>query len=120
MGFAFENYDAIGRWRSTDNGQPIDTTGHLLTGQKFDGAEQLRKILVVERKAEFTRCFTENLLTYALGRGLAFPDRTVVKEIVRRAGGHEHKFQEIVLAVVESVPFQRVRADAAKKVAEAK
>lgn len=118
MGFAFESYDAIGRWRSTDNGQPIDTTGHLLTGQKFDGAEQLRKLLVVERKTEFTRCLTENLLTYALGRGLGFSDRPFVKEIVRRAGEHDHKFQEIVMAVVESVPFQRVRADAAKKVAE--
>jgi hypothetical protein len=120
MGFALENYDAIGRWRDTDNRQPIDATGKLLTGQTFNGAKELRKVLVEARKNEFTKCLTENMLTYALGRGLDYPDKPFVKEIVKQAAGSGYKFQDIVLGVIQSPPFQRMRVgeDGGKKVAE--
>lgn len=119
MGFAFENYDAIGRWRPTDNGQPIDATGQLLTGQKFDGAEQLRKVLVSERKNEFTRCLVENLLIFSLGRGLDYPDKLFVKQITKSAADSGYKFQDIVQAMVQSVPFQRMRDPSSAKTAGA-
>ena len=117
MGFAFENYDAIGRWRDKDNRQPIDATGKLLTGQAFDGAQALRKVLVEARKTEFTKCLTENLMTYALGRGLDYPDKPFVKDITKHAGETGYKFQDIIGAVVQSPPFQRMRVEGAKKVA---
>jgi hypothetical protein len=110
MGFAFENYDAIGRWRDHDNGQSVDATGQLLTGQTFDGAKELRKVLVRERSEEFTKCLVENLLTYALGRGLDYPDKPFVKQIARHVEAGGHKFQDIVIGIVESVPFQRMKA----------
>lgn len=120
MGFALENYDAIGRWRDTDNRQPIDATGKLLTGQTFNGAKELRKVLVEARKNEFTKCLTENMLTYALGRGLDYPDKPFVKEIVKQSASSGYKFQDIVLGVIQSPPFQRMRVgeDGGKKVAD--
>lgn len=119
MGFAFENYDAIGRWRDHDNGQPVDVTGRLLTGQSFAGAEQLRKVLVQERKNEFTKCLVENLLTYALGRGLDYSDKLFVKQITSHAASNGYKFQDILTQVIESVPFQRMRAASSEKAAGA-
>jgi hypothetical protein len=120
MGFALENYDAIGRWRDTDNRQPIDATGKLLTGQAFNGAKELRKVLVEARKNEFTKCLTENMLTYALGRGLDYPDKPFVKEIVKQVSGSGYKFQDVMMGVIQSPPFQRMRVagDGGKKVAE--
>lgn len=115
MGFAFENYDAIGRWRDQDNGQSVDARGQLLTGQTFDGAQELRKVLVMERKDEFTRCLVENLLTYALGRGLDYPDKLFVRQIAGRAANNGYKFQGIVNDIIESVPFQRMRASSGKQ-----
>lgn len=112
MGFAFENYDAIGRWRDNDNGQAVDATGQLLTGQKFNNAQELRKVLVVERKNEFTKCLIENLMTFALGRGLDYPDKPFVKQLTKNAAESGYKFQDIVKGVVESAPFQRMRAPA--------
>jgi hypothetical protein len=114
MGFAFENYDAIGRWRDHDNGQPVDVSGKLLTGQSFAGAAELRKVLVNDRKNEFTKCLVENLLTYALGRGLDYPDKLFVKQIAQNAAASGFKFQDIVKEVVNSVPFQRMRAPSAE------
>ncbi len=110
MGFAFENFDAIGRFRNKDNGQPIDATGKLLTGQTFDNAQQLRKLLVDVKKDDFIRCLVENMLIYSLGRGLDYPDKLFVKEITKQAAADGYKFQDIVLAVINSVPFQKMRA----------
>jgi hypothetical protein len=93
----------------------VDTSGRLLTGQDFAGAEQLRKVLVRERREEFTKCLVENLLTYALGRGLDYPDKLFVKQITARAEAGGYKFQDIVVDVVQSVPFQRMRAASAEK-----
>lgn len=112
MGFAFENYDAIGRWRDSDNGQAVDATGQLLTGQKFLNAQELRRVLMAERKNEFTRCLVENLMTFALGRGLDYADKPFVKQITKNAADTGYKFQDLVKGVVESIPFQRMRVAA--------
>ncbi len=118
MGFAMEHYDAVGRWRDTDNKVAIDSTGKLLTGQTFDGVEQLRKVLVNERKNEFTKCLVQNLLIFSLGRGLEYSDKPFVKDMVQKAEKNGYKFQDIVFAVIESPPFQKMRVNQAKKVAE--
>ncbi|CAN5674723.1 hypothetical protein BH11VER1_BH11VER1_32220 [soil metagenome] len=118
MGFAMEHYDAVGRWRDTDNKAPIDSTGKLLTGQAFDGVEQLRKLLANERKNEFTKCLVENLLIFSLGRGLEYSDKPFVKQMVQNAEKNGYKFQDIVFSVIESTPFQKMQANQAKKVAE--
>jgi len=114
MGFAFEQYDAVGRFRTDDSGHAIDATGKLLTGEGFDGAEQLRKLLVNVRKDDFIRCLAENLLIYSLGRGLEYPDRLYVRQIGKKAQESGYKFQDMVMAVIESAPFQRMRADEIK------
>ncbi len=69
IGFAMENFDAIGRWRDTDGGFKIDASGTLPEGQSFNGPDELRKVLAA-RKGDFLRCLTEKMMTYALGRGI--------------------------------------------------
>ena len=110
-GFALENYDAIGRWRHLDGSQPIDPRGQLVTGEKFEDWSELRKILSQDRRPDFARCFVEHLLTYALGRGLTYHDKLAVQEILDRSRATDHRFQDLILTLTESVPFQRMRAD---------
>ncbi|MDB6116989.1 MAG: hypothetical protein JWO08_770 [Verrucomicrobiaceae bacterium] len=109
IGFALENYDLMGRWRTTDNKNPLDTTGQWIRGQQFKDMQEFREIIVRDLKGEFVRCLAENLLTYALGRGLEYHDRPAVQEIVRRTEAAGYKFQDMIIAVCESVPFQRVQ-----------
>ena len=99
----------IGRWRTTDNKLPVDTTGEWIRGQQFKDMQQFREIIVRDLKDDFVRCLAENLLTYALGRGLEYNDRPAVREIVRRTAAADYRFQDMIIAVCESVPFQRVR-----------
>ena len=110
MGFAFENYDAIGRWRDQEKKQPIDASGELVRGQTFANFADLRSVLVHDMSDQFVKNLAENLLTYALGRGLEYSDKPAVQEIQRRAKAADHRFQGIILAVCESVPFQKMRA----------
>jgi hypothetical protein len=109
LGFALENYDAIGRWRSRDGDSPIEASGQLITGERFGDWSELRELLVREYRAEFLRCVTENLLTYALGRGVTYEDKLFVRSIVERSQSTPGGLQDLVLAVCESVPFQRMR-----------
>lgn len=109
MGFAFENYDAVGRWRDTDKGNPVDAAGSLVRGQKFNNFADLRTLLTNELSGDFERNLAENLLTYALGRGLEHHDKPAVREVVKRTQAAEHRFQDMIIAVCESVPFQRMR-----------
>lgn len=110
MGFAFENYDAIGRWRDEEKKQPIDASGALVRGQTFANFADLRAVLVHDMSDQFVKNLAENLLTYALGRGLEYSDKPTVQEIQRRAKAADYRFQDIILAVCESVPFQKMRA----------
>ena len=109
IGFALENYDLIGRWRTEDNHKPVDTTGQWIRGQQFKNMKEFREIMVRDLKDDFVRCLAENLLTYALGRGLEYNDRPAVQEVVRKAAASGYRFQDMIIAVCETVPFQRTR-----------
>ena len=108
IGFAMENYDAVGAWRTRDGGtlgDPIDASGQLVDGTKVDGVVALRQALVREPQM-FVRTMTEKLLTYAVGRGLTASDMAVVRKIVRDAEPKQYRFSALVLGVVNSAPFQ--------------
>ena len=109
IGFALENYDLIGRWRTQDHNLPVDTTGVWIRGETFKDMQEFREVMVRDLKGDFVRCLAENLLTYALGRGLEYNDRPAIKEIVRRTEAADYRFQDMIIAVCESVPMQRVR-----------
>jgi mono/diheme cytochrome c family protein len=112
LGFALENYNAIGQWRTHEGPFPIDATGVLPNGTKFDGPAELKKILASDRDA-FAECLTEKLLIYALGRGLEAYDKPATRKIVQQLGAHDYRFSTLISGIVDSVPFQMGRADAA-------
>jgi hypothetical protein len=105
VGFALENFDAIGRWRATDDGAKIDPSGTLFNGAKVAGAAELRQTLT-SRPEVFVGVMTEKLLTYALGRGVEYYDMPAVRRIVHDAGTHDFKFSALIAGVVKSTPFQ--------------
>jgi hypothetical protein len=105
MGLALENFDAVGAWRTLDEGQPVDATGLLVDGTKLDGVGSLREMLV-RYQSQFARIVTEKLLTYALGRGVEYGDMPLVRSIVREAEGTQYRFSSIMLGIVKSPAFQ--------------
>ena len=105
IGFAFENYDAVGAWRDKDGAFDIDPSGTLPDGRSFRGPAELKAILRGQ-KDTFARCLTEKVLTYALGRGLEHYDRCAVDGILKMLDKDDHKLSALVLGVVESEPFQ--------------
>ena len=105
VGFALENFDAVGQWRDVDAGAPIDASGVLVDGTKVDGPVALRKA-IVSRPQTFATTMTEKMLTYALGRGLDYYDMPVVRGIVREMAQNDYHFSSLVLGIVESAPFQ--------------
>lgn len=107
LGLALENFDAVGRWRATENGQQIDTSGELPSGEKVRGAEDLIRNLSTTNNQQFARCFAEKLMTYAIGRGLEYYDRCAVDKILVAAAKDDYKFQTLIELVVLSDPFQR-------------
>jgi hypothetical protein len=109
LGFALENFDAIGRWRAQDGGQAIDPSGTLADGRSFKGYKDLRALLKAEPGA-FTECLAEKMLTYALGRGLERGDRQTVKTIARRVARDDYRFSRLVLEIARSEPFQMKEA----------
>jgi mono/diheme cytochrome c family protein len=110
IGFALENYDAIGRWRSEDAGLPLDVSGKLPDGSEFTGPNQLSKLLASKYKEDFVSTVTEKLLIYALGRGLEYYDKPTVRSITRRAASDNYTMNSLVLAIVNSTPFQMRRS----------
>ena len=108
LGFSLENFDAIGRWRDTDAGAPVDASGVLPDGKTFSGPVELKQILL-SRKDEFTRTLTTNLLIYALGRGLQREDDCVVRAAQEAAAKNEYRFSTLVVTVVQSFPFRNRR-----------
>jgi hypothetical protein len=105
LGFALENFDAIGKWRSEVDGAAIDASASFPDGTKFEGAAGLRKVLL-GRSDQFLRTVTEKLLIYALGRELAYYDMPAVREIVRQADASDDRWSALLLGIVKSVPFQ--------------
>jgi hypothetical protein len=106
IGFGLENFDGVGAWRDDEHKRPIDPSGTLATGESFVTAEELRRILAVEYEPQFRRALASKLLTYALGRGTDWFDRPAMDGIVMRASADGGRFQTLIRAVVESVPFQ--------------
>jgi hypothetical protein len=105
-GLSMENFDAIGRWRTRDEGgNTIDASGGLPDGSTFEGVAGLRRALL-NRPELFVNTLTEKLLTYALGRGLEYYDAAAIRQIIRNARNDQYRFSSIVQGVVTSTPFQ--------------
>jgi hypothetical protein len=105
MGLALENFDAVGAWRTLDEGQPVDATGLLVDGTRLDGVASLRDVLV-RYQGQFARVIAEKLLTYALGRGVEHGDMPLVRSLTREASANNYRFSSIVLGIVRSPAFQ--------------
>jgi hypothetical protein len=114
IGFGFENFDGVGAWRAREGSFPIDASGTLVSGESFHGAAELAEVLSHEKRKEFLHCLSEKMLTYALGRGLEFYDKCALEEITKKLARGGSKFSTLVLAVVNSVPFQQRRGEADK------
>jgi hypothetical protein len=112
LGFALENYDAVGAWRTHEGSLPIDAQGAMPDGTAFDGVAGLKAALLAAPDV-FVTTFTERLMTYALGRGLEYFDAPAVRAVVRRAAAHDYRISDIVLGIVESLPFERRQASGA-------
>jgi hypothetical protein len=110
LGLALENFNALGRWRDKERGQPIDASGQLLTGESFASVRELKHILATRRRLDFYRCLTEKLLMYALGRGLEYQDVQTVDDIVGRLDRAKGRPSVLLTGVIESAPFQKRRA----------
>jgi len=105
LGFALENFDAIGGWRSVDeSGKPVDASGSTVSGAKVDGLPGLRALLL-DQPEQFPRTVTEKLLSYALGRRLEYYDRPAVRKIVRDAAAQDYRWSSLIVGIVDSPPF---------------
>ena len=105
IGLALENFDGIGRWRTSDGGARIDASSTLWDGTVVDGPAGLRRA-ILGRPEQFARTATEMLLTYALGRGLEYTDMPVVRSVVRESAARQYQFSSLVSGIVKSAPFQ--------------
>ncbi len=110
LGFALENFDPVGAWRTKDGRYPIDAAAQLPDGRSVDGPQGLKEVLR-GGKESFTRCLTSKLLTYALGRGVESYDRPAIDAIVAAAEAHDYKFSTIIMGIVHSDAFQKRRGE---------
>jgi hypothetical protein len=110
LGFALDNFDAVGAWRTLgEDGSPIDATGVLADGTKVNGPVDLRNALL-SRPNVFVGTMTEKLMTYALGRGVEYYDMPAIRAIVQNAARNDYRFSSLVMGIVKSTPFQMRRA----------
>jgi hypothetical protein len=105
IGFAMDNFDAVGRWRDADAGQAIDASGVLPEGTKFNGVRELKKALL-RNPEQFVDAIAEKLLMYAIARNVQYYDRPAIRAIVRQAAASKYTFASLALGVVKSAPFQ--------------
>ena len=105
IGFGLENFDAIGRWRETDRGQPVDASGVLPSGERFDGPVELKDILL-GRSDEFAKMVSAQMLKFALGRDLEYFDEPAVQRISDNLIDRSFSAHALVLGIVESYPFR--------------
>ena len=105
LGFALENFDAIGKWRTTESHVAIDASGVLPDGTKFGGPDEFRAALMAHAD-EFVRAFTEKLLTYALGRPVQYYDMLAFRAILREAAPSDYRWSALIMGIVKSSPFQ--------------
>ncbi|HEY6362610.1 MAG TPA: DUF1592 domain-containing protein [Vicinamibacterales bacterium] len=109
LGFALENFDGVGRWRTIDAGAPIDASGALPDGTAFRGLGGLRQVLLQKQREQFVSTVTDRLLTYALGRGVEHYDAPVIRSIMKEAAPGDYKMSSLILGVARSMPFQMRR-----------
>jgi hypothetical protein len=111
LGFALDHFDAIGGWRTTSEGsERVDASGALPDGEKFEGLNGLRTLLVA-RKERFVGTIAERLLAYALGRGVEYYDRPALRAIVREAARNDYRWSALILGIVDSTPFRMRRTE---------
>jgi hypothetical protein len=118
LGLALENFDVTGAWRIKDNEVPVDPVGDLYDGTTIDGPAALRQALLRHKDA-FLLSFTENLMTYALGRRVEYYDMPVVRAIVRDAEKNGFRMSSFILGVVNSAPFRMRAAESRTETTEA-
>jgi hypothetical protein len=112
LGFALENFDVIGGWRTTDEaGRPVDVSGSTASGDKVEGLTGLRAVLLDDPE-QFPRTVTEKLMAYALGRRLEYYDQPAVRKVVHDAAANDYRWSSIILGIVESPTFLRGAAQA--------
>jgi len=114
LGLALENFNALAMWRDKERNQDIEVSGKLITGEHFDDLRELKRVLATDRRADFYRCLTEKLLTYALGRGLEHYDVQSVDEIVWRLEKEQGRFSALLMGIIDSAPFQKRRNSAGR------
>jgi len=108
LGFALENYDAVGRYRKRDGGSDIDALGRMPDGTEFVGADGLRRVLATERREQFVKALIEKMMTYAIGRGVEYYDKCAVDKILSDARPNDFRFAYILAGIIESDPFQKL------------
>jgi hypothetical protein len=111
LGLAFENFNALGRWRDKELNQPIEASGQLLTGESFKNVQELKRILTTTRRRDFYRCVTEKMLIYALGRGLEPSDMHTVDELTAKLDAAQGHPSVLIHGIISSPAFQRRRAE---------
>jgi len=105
LGFALENFDAIGRWRTASDGIPVDASAVFADGTPINGVHGLRQYLLSHRE-DYVNTFTSRLMTYALGRLLDYHDNPAIRKVTREAAAANHRWSSIILGIVKSTPFQ--------------
>ena len=110
VGFSLENFDAVGRWRTFEEGKPVDATGGLPDGSQFEGVTGLEQALL-KRPELFVGTLTEKLLTFALGRGVESYDAPAIRKIVRDARANDYRFSSLIVGIATSTPFQMRKSE---------
>ena len=111
LGLALENFNAMGKWRSSEMNQPIDTAGKLITGEAFADVRELKRILATEHREDFYHAFSEKLLTYALGRGVEYYDIDTIDHLVAELEANGGRPSVLLRGIVESAAFQQRRQE---------
>ena len=107
LGFALENFDAVGRWRDSEGGAVVDASGELPDGTVFQGVGELRNLLVEKREQDFVRCIVEKMLIYATGRGTEYYDQCAIDQIAEYAEHNNNQFAYLIAGIILSDPFQK-------------
>ncbi len=115
LGFALENYDAVGKWRIQDEVGAIDPRGELPDGTTFQGSKELQVMIRTGMRSRFVRCLAEKMLIYSLGRGLEYYDECTLDKVVEELRGSEYRFSALVIAICESEPFRRRYGEGASR-----
>jgi hypothetical protein len=110
LGFALENFNAVGEWRTREGDTPIDASGALPDGTKFEGPSELRKVLLAHPE-QFVTTVTEKLMTYAMGRGVEYYDQPAIRKILRDSAPNQYRWSSVVMGIVNSTPFQMRRVE---------